>query len=148
MIRQRAVGLSRRLVLGAISVLAAIGVALPVAAATQESSEHTLGVTYTSELGEFLTDSRGMSLYLYTKDQPGVSNCYGSCANIWPPLLVARGEPSAPPALPGKLGLTTRTDGAKQVTYNGIPLYYWVGDMKAGDTNGQGVDDEWFVVKP
>lgn len=148
MIRQCAVGLSRRLVLGAISVLAAIGAALPAAAATQESSQHTLGVTYTSELGEFLTDSRGMSLYLYTKDQPGVSNCYGSCANIWPPLLVVRGEPSAPPALPGKLGLTTRTDGAKQVTYNGIPLYYWVGDKKAGDTNGQGVDDEWFVVKP
>src|SRR3990172_12001693 len=83
-----------------------------------------------AQLGTFLTDPKGMTLYMYTKDQPNVSNCYDQCAQNWPPLLVTTGSPVAAAGLAGMLGLTTRKDGSKQVTYNGVPLYYWVKDTK------------------
>jgi predicted lipoprotein with Yx(FWY)xxD motif len=99
-------------------------------------------------LGPLLTDAKGMTLYRYTKDQANVSNCYDQCAQNWPPLLSTSGQPILPAGLTGQLGTTTRTDGAKQVTYNGMPLYYWAKDTKPGDTTGQNVGSVWFVVQP
>ncbi len=94
-----------------------------------------------------LVDGRGMSLYLYALDQTGVSNCYEACAVAWPPLLS-----DAPTALPDTmaidLGTTIRADGTAQVTYKGVPLYYWIADQKPGDVTGQNVDGVWFVVAP
>jgi predicted lipoprotein with Yx(FWY)xxD motif len=58
------------------------------------------------------------------------------------------GTPTAPDGVTGKLGTTTRTDGSLQVTYNDQPLYFFVGDTKAGDTTGQGVGNVWYVVNP
>lgn len=106
----------------------------------------TVKVTKDSKLGEILTDVKGMTLYRYTKDTGSTSNCYNACATNWPPLLVSSGEPVAPDGLAGKLGTTTRKDGSKQVTYNGVPLYYFAADKKPGDTTGQNVGKVWFVV--
>jgi len=98
--------------------------------------------------GTILTDDAGMTLYLFTSDSPGVSTCFEGCLTVWPPLLTD-GEPVAQGAADtALLGTLTRDDGTLQVTYGGWPLYFYAADMAAGDTNGQGVSDVWFVVAP
>ena len=108
----------------------------PVAKATSDAA-----------LGDFLSDADGNTLYIFTPDEPGVSNCSGQCADFWPPLLVgANGTPAAGPDVPGALGVTIRDDGTRQVTYRGRPLYFFANDSAPGDTNGQGVSDIWWVA--
>jgi len=132
-----------------IAVLVPLLLAACAAPAAQPAAPQPTVTTATdAKLGTILTDNKGMTLYLYTKDEPNVSNCYDQCAQNWPPLLVTTGSPVAAAGLAGMLGLTTRKDGSKQVTYNGVPLYYWVKDTKPGETTGQGVGNVWFVVPP
>jgi predicted lipoprotein with Yx(FWY)xxD motif len=107
----------------------------------------SVNVRASGDLGNIIVDAKGMTLYMYTKDDPGVSNCYDACATAWPPLLTTA-DPSGPDAVLGGLGTTPRTDGGVQVTYNGMPLYYWAKDQKPGDTTGQNVGGVWFVVNP
>ena len=98
------------------------------------------------KLGQFMVDSKGMTLYLYTKDSKNTSTCYDKCATAWPALLTS-GAPAGGAGVDASLlGTTTRTDGKMQVTYNGWPLYYWFKDQKAGDTTGQLVGGVWLVV--
>jgi len=115
--------------------------------AGSDSEATTLLVANDAKLGSILTDSKGMTLYVYTKDTPGTSNCYDQCAVNWPPLIVTD-PPTAPDGVTGKLGTTTRKDGKLQVTYNDKPLYLFIGDTKAGDTTGQNVGNVWFIVNP
>jgi predicted lipoprotein with Yx(FWY)xxD motif len=107
-----------------------------------------VNVGQNATLGSFLVDSKGMTLYLYTLDSPGTSNCYGNCAVNWPPLLTAGAPVAGTGVTASLLGTTTRTDGTTQVTYNGWPLYYYVTDKAAGDTNGENVQGVWFVITP
>jgi predicted lipoprotein with Yx(FWY)xxD motif len=119
---------------------------VPLAAAQGPA---TVQVAEHPALGKILTDGQGMTLYLFTKDAANVSNCYDQCAVTWPPLLVAAGaQPTAAEGVPGQLGVIERTDGSRQVTYNGQPLYFFIKDSKFGDTTGQGVGGVWFVVNP
>jgi LPXTG-motif cell wall-anchored protein len=101
-------------------------------------------------LGSILTDSDGRTLYRFTKDTVNLSSaCYGGCAASWPPLLIADGNPVAGEGVNGNmLGVLTRTDGTRQVMYNGMPLYYYNKDVNAGDTNGQLVGNVWYIVHP
>jgi predicted lipoprotein with Yx(FWY)xxD motif len=102
-----------------------------------------------SDLGQFLVGANGMTLYLYTKDTMDVSNCYDQCAQNWPPLLVKEGEtPTLQPGLDGKLDVIDRTDGTKQVAFDGMPLYFWAKDQNVGDATGQNVGSVWFVIQP
>jgi predicted lipoprotein with Yx(FWY)xxD motif len=98
--------------------------------------------------GSMLVDDAGRTLYRYTPDQPNSSTCYGGCAIAWPPLLVDGVPAAADPALAAGLGIAIRDDGAKQLTYQGSPLYYYVGDAQPGDATGQGDDGVWFVIDP
>lgn len=114
------------------------------------ASGTTLALTTESgSQGIWLTNSSGRALYVYTKDKGTTSVCYGECATAWPPLLA-----TGPVTITGKftvphdLGTTTRTDGSKQVTYGGHPLYYFAGDSAAGQTKGQGLGGVWFLVGP
>lgn len=108
----------------------------------------TVMVASNEQLGSFLVDAKGMTLYIFLNDTPNTSNCYDACAQNWPPLL-AEGTPVAGEGVDASLlGTTQRKDGTTQVTYNGWPLYYFVRDEKPGDTNGQGVRDVWFVISP
>lgn len=120
---------------------------LASASVANAQSKTTVVVHPAGSLGSILTDPAGRSLYLFTKDAPGTSNCYDECATNWPPLLT-QDEPTLPPSTPGVVGQTPRTDGTSQVTYNGMPLYYWFKDTKPGDTTGQNVGGVWFVVNP
>jgi|AMFO01.1.fsa_nt_gi Uncharacterized protein conserved in bacteria len=109
----------------------------------------TVQVAQHPTFGKILVDADGMTLYVFAKDQPGVSNCYDQCAKNWPPLTVAAGEtPTAGPGVSGTLGVIKRKDGRSQVTYNGMPLYRFFKDQKPGDANGQGIKGVWFVVNP
>jgi len=105
----------------------------------------------TTRLGKVLVDSRGRTLYLFTKDSGTKSTCSGACATAWPPLR-ATGKPTDSGEAKGSLvGTTTRSDGKPQVTYNGHPLYRFVKDTKSGDTNGEGLTafgGSWFAVSP
>lgn len=109
----------------------------------------TVKVTTTS-LGAALTDDKGMTLYKFDPDDktPGISTCYEvrDCAKHWPPLLTLGAPKAGTGADDGKLGTTTRKDGAIQVTYNKLPLYYFFQDKAPGDVNGQGVGTVWWLV--
>ncbi|MDP9481798.1 MAG: hypothetical protein M3P84_01080 [Chloroflexota bacterium] len=104
----------------------------------------------TGTVGTFLTGEGDMTLYIFKKDTtPGKSSCNGDCATNWPPLVVAAGATAkAGAGVTGTLATIKRDDGTDQVTYNGVPLYYFAADAKAGDTTGQGVGDVWFIANP
>jgi predicted lipoprotein with Yx(FWY)xxD motif len=84
-----------------------------------------------------LTNARGYTLYLFVPDPPGKSTCYGTCAAYWPPVT---GTPTAGTGVTGKLGTIRRSDGGNQVTYNGHPLYTYVGDSAPGQANGNNIN--------
>lgn len=124
------------------------------AAATPKTSSGgsaTIGVSDNSSLGKILVDSKGRTVYLFQKDTGSMSTCSGACATNWPPVTTT-GKPSAGTGVSASmLGTTTRSDGSKQVTYNGHPLYLYTGDQSAGDTNGQGLNffgANWYVLSP
>ncbi|VXC40954.1 COG4315 family predicted lipoprotein [Arthrobacter sp. 8AJ] len=105
--------------------------------------------TGSSPEGSIVVDAKGMSLYFFTKDtkDSGSSACTGSCLVQWPPLTTTSGAPTAE-GVTGKLGTITTPDGKKQVTLNGMPLYYFAKDTKPGDVLGQGVGGVWYLSDP
>lgn len=76
--------------------------------------------------------SNSHTVYTFDSDSPGVSRCTGGCATTWPPLTIASGTPSGGPGVTGQLGTITRSDGSLQVTYMGMPLYFFHSDAKLG----------------
>lgn len=130
-------------------MIAAFALILPLAVqGVSAQDEAFLAVAQDEGLGAILTDAEGMTLYLFTNDTTaGESACYDQCAENWPPLEPAEGM-ALPAGVPGELGTIERTDGSQQVTYNDIPLYYYVADQAAGDVNGEDVGGVWFVVYP
>ncbi|CAN5132218.1 lipoprotein [soil metagenome] len=119
----------------------------PTDAGTDTAAAATVEVADTS-LGSVLADADGRTLYVFDNDTDGESSCYDDCATNWPPL-VTQGDPAAGEGADGGLlGTTERTDGTTQVTYGGLPLYYFAADQAAGDVNGQAVGEVWWVVSP
>jgi predicted lipoprotein with Yx(FWY)xxD motif len=108
----------------------------------------TLAVTQTEKLGQFLVDGSGRTLYMFKKDTKDTTNCYDKCEQAWPPLLTLDKPMLNVGGDASLIGTTQRKDGTLQVTYNGMPLYYFFKDTAPGDTNGQKVGDVWFVVTP
>lgn len=109
------------------------------------SSSAGITMTETSPTkGKYLTDTKGMALYTFDKDKPGVSNCNGACVSIWPPFKVSDKSTSTPAGF----SVFTRDDGSAQYAYKDMPLYYYAKDTKAGDTLGDGVNGTWHLAKP
>jgi predicted lipoprotein with Yx(FWY)xxD motif len=100
-----------------------------------------------SSLGKILVDDQGMTIYIFSTDSQNKSSCTGDCLANWPPV-VADTTPEAGGDVTATLGTFMRDDGTSQLTVNGFPAYYFAGDSKAGDTNGQGLFDKWFVFDP
>ena len=159
--------------LTAAAAMLAVGGASQVALA---DGTH-VNVRQSSEYGSYLTDSQGMTLYAFTADRQGVSdchsncaddtalpvstdgagrkpisNCYGGCANVWQPATASDGIAMAgEQADPKLLGTSKRSDGTEQLTYNGMPLYRFAKDQSAGDVSGQDIaayGGEWYIVAP
>jgi len=121
--------------------------ALLIVPAVAFADHHAIKLEKKDGVGAYLTDAAGKTLYWFKKDTPGQSACSGPCVDKWP--LYYR-EAVAPPAGLAAADFATinRADGKPQTTFRGYPLYYWVNDAKAGDTNGQGFNNVWFVIDP
>jgi predicted lipoprotein with Yx(FWY)xxD motif len=105
-----------------------------------------------SSYGAILFDGRGRALYAFTRDRRGGSSrCYGACARAWP-VYFASGRLVAGKSVKRSLiGTIRRRDGRRQITYNGRPLYYYVGDTRAGQVTCQNVAEyggTWLVMRP
>jgi predicted lipoprotein with Yx(FWY)xxD motif len=107
--------------------------------------------TASGSSGTYLTDASGRALYLWVADSQGKSSCSGACAKAWPPLTTKRAPTGSDGVKSAALGTITRSDGSRQVTYDGHPLYYFVGDTGPGTTSGQGSNNfgaKWWLVAP
>ncbi|MFC6093164.1 hypothetical protein [Saccharothrix lopnurensis] len=105
--------------------------------------------TESKQVGWFVADAGGFALYRFDKDtaKPSKSTCDAACLEQWPPVLV--GEHTMTSGVdPTLVGSVARTDGRRQVTLAGWPLYRYAGDKKAGDLTGQGRNGTWFAVTP
>ncbi len=129
----------------AVAALVLLGVAVagassaaPAATSTGTSTGTATGLkTTTIDGATVLTNAKGFTLYSFAPDTPTVSKCYGSCAAYWPPVT---GTVPASPGLPGTVATISRTGGARQLTYNGHPLYTYIGDSAPGQANGNNLN--------
>lgn len=96
-----------------------------------------------NDLGDLFIDENELTLYIFEQDENGVSNCLNSCATIWPPLLASNQSVESK-----DFTTTTRENGDKQWSFKGYPLYLYSGDSNPGETNGQGLQNHWFVAQP
>lgn len=121
---------------------------LPTTQQTQAASAGTIG-TANSTLGTVITGAGGMTLYYFTKDavDSDTSACTGTCADTWPAFSADTLQVSAPLSK-ADFGIYTQADGKKQVRTNGLRLYYYKGDSKPGDVNGENVNKLWFAATP
>jgi predicted lipoprotein with Yx(FWY)xxD motif len=118
--------------------------ATPAAAATVP----TIMVATDAKLGQILVDGKGMTLYGFTKDGPDQSNCTGDCLTKWP-LLLTSATPNIGSGVDASLvGVATLASGEKVVTYNHMPLYYFIKDTQPGQTSGEDVGSVWYVISP
>ncbi|MCO8271021.1 hypothetical protein M1L60_10490 [Actinoplanes sp. TRM 88003] len=123
----------------------------PPKSRTAGSKTVELNTTENEQIGTYVTDGAGRTLYRFDNDtnKPPKTNCKGDCATAWPPLLVRSPGKIFPDGIdPQIVGFVERGDGTCQVTINGWPVYYFVADAKAGDLNGQGLNGKWFAIKP
>jgi predicted lipoprotein with Yx(FWY)xxD motif len=109
------------------------------AAAPATSAAASSGALKTTKIGgvAVLTNAKGFTLYSFVPDTSTKSNCNGSCATYWPPV---KGPATAGTGVTGKLATITRSDGSIQATYNGHPLYTYVGDKAPGQAKGNGLN--------
>ena len=131
------------------ALVACVGLAAAAPAAAQAPGP-TVTVK-TSRFGRILFDGRGYVLYAFTRDTAGRSKCSGACARAWPPYIVKSRPRAAAGVAAARLATTRRANGSLQVTYAGRPLYYYVGDRKAGQILCQNVTEfggVWLVVGP
>ena len=120
------------------SVLALALLVVAVTGASGPSASASAGLRTTTIGGvRVLTNARGFTLYWFAPDSSTASKCYGSCATYWPPV---KGAAKAAPGVSGRLGTIKRTDGSVQATYNGHPLYTYVGDSAPGQAHGNNLN--------
>jgi len=139
---------------GALTIMfagtAMLGTALIPTPVSAASSPTTIKVTQNKSWGPTLSLKNGDTLYRLSTDSKNKSVCTGACAKVWPPVLLAKGQTSAVGVGVSGLGSIARVGGAKQVTLDGIPLYRFVGDTKAGQVSGNITDTwgKWFSINP
>jgi predicted lipoprotein with Yx(FWY)xxD motif len=115
------------------------------------SNKVELNATENAQIGTYVADGAGRTLYRFDNDKanPPKSNCNGSCATAWPPLLIKSPGKIYPKGIdPKSIGYVERANGTCQVTIDGWPVYYFISDSEPGDINGQGVNGKWFAIAP
>ncbi len=140
------------MVIGAVGAVSVLALALFSVAIADAGGSHAAAATTvtlkTARIGgvTVLTNARGFTLYLFAPDTPMTSKCTGLCTAYWPPVT---GNPRAGPGVTGRLGTITRPDGSVQATYDGHPLYTYIGDSGPGQEQGNDLDLNgglWYVV--
>ncbi len=142
------------LVVGAVSAvsvaaLALLGVAVVSAGGSPVAAADVGATLKTAKIGgvNVLTNANGLTLYWFAPDTSTSSKCFGSCATYWPPVS---GSPTAGPGVTGKLGTIKRSGGGLQATYDGHPLYTYIGDSTPGQANGNKLDLNggfWYDIR-
>ena len=142
------------LVVGAVSAvsvasLALLGVAVVRADGSPLAAADVGATLKTARIGsvDVLTNADGLTLYWFAPDTSTSSKCFGSCATYWPPVS---GSAAAGPGVTGKLGTIKRPGGGLQATYNGHPLYTYIGDSAPGQANGNDLDLNggfWYDIR-
>jgi predicted lipoprotein with Yx(FWY)xxD motif len=140
--------------------LAAAIVAITSACSSSGGADHSGAVpsatgkaisAQSTSLGTVLVDGHGRTVYVFANDKTNKSTCNGACAGDWPPVAAPSPLPASGSGVSGAIGATTRSDGKRQLTVAGHPLYIFSGDSAAGQTNGQGLTLNgglWTVVSP
>jgi predicted lipoprotein with Yx(FWY)xxD motif len=133
---------------GSAHASAPVSQSTPSASAPATTGVANMSTATVGNFGKIVVDGTGRTLYVYDLDtaKPSKSNCNGSCATAWPPLLAGTGTPHVSGVSASLVGTVTRSDGTKQVTLAGSPLYYFANDAKAGDASGQAVGGIWWVI--
>jgi predicted lipoprotein with Yx(FWY)xxD motif len=108
----------------------------------------TIGTATDASGADYLVGPDGFALYTNDNDSATSSSCTGGCAANWPALAVDPGATIDAPGVTGTFTTLSRTDGSTQLVYNGSPLYNFVGDSAAGDTNGDGIGGVWHLARP
>jgi predicted lipoprotein with Yx(FWY)xxD motif len=133
-----------------VAMIAAIGAGTAMATSATRSSAPAVKAVDSAKFGTVLVGSNGRTLYRYTLDSKGVNRCTSNatCSKYWPRLLVkATAKPTAGAGVKAALlGTIKASNGMRQVTYAGFPLYTFSGDSKAGQVNGEGFEKQWYVV--
>lgn len=136
---------------GKVATTASLSLILLLAATTAALAEQEKLVTHSSSsYGTYLSDQDGHSVYMFTADSKKMSSCQDACASAWPPVMTS-GAPLAGSGIKKNLLGTIPRNGSMQVTYAGMPLYYFAGDNAVGATAGQGIDHfggKWYLVAP
>ncbi len=144
--------MSRHLVAMAVALLgvATLAGTLVLPGVAGAATKTTVTTKHNKTWGTILTLGSGVTVYRLTLDPKNKSVCTGTCAKIWPPVVLAPGQKSAVGNGVSGLGSIKRSDGTLQVTYKGVPLYRFVGDHKAGQATGNIKDSfgQWWVVNP
>jgi predicted lipoprotein with Yx(FWY)xxD motif len=137
-------------VAAALGASALAGTLVLPGAAGAATTPTTVTTTHSKTWGTILTTGNGTTVYRLTTDPKNKSVCSGTCAKIWPPVLLAAGQKTPVGHNVSGLGTITRSNGTHQVTYKGVPLYKFVGDHKAGQATGNVKDTwgRWWVVNP
>jgi predicted lipoprotein with Yx(FWY)xxD motif len=148
--RVRRLALLTALASATTAVLITPAVARPGTLA-HRTAHHTKVETRSGKLGVHLTNAHGRTLYMFAADTRHRSHCRGTCATYWPPLITGGAPIAGGAAKAAKLSTIQRRDGSRQVTYAGHPLYLYLGDTKAGQTDGQGslaFGARWWMLAP
>jgi predicted lipoprotein with Yx(FWY)xxD motif len=123
----------------------------PVSAPSTTTGSTALVHTGSTPAGTVLVDAGGRTIYVFAADSPGHSTCSGSCLTYWPPVPAPATIPSSIPGVTATLGMLKRSDGTRQLTVNGWPVYTYSGDTGPGSSAGQGVNGSgglWWVLGP
>jgi predicted lipoprotein with Yx(FWY)xxD motif len=118
---------------------------------TQSSAPGAVVNTADTGIGTIVVAGNGRTIYEFANDGDATSTCTGSCAVDWPPVVAPDGLPSSIPLVTGELGSIARDDGTRQLTIESHPVYTFIGDTKAGQTNGHGIQLDgglWTAVDP
>lgn len=136
---------------GTLILAALAGAFAGLGSVAQAAEQEKLRVSEKQPFGKYLTSDEGRAVYIFTADSKGASACYDACAQAWPPVTTSDKPGAEAGVNAAMLGIIKRKDAATQVTYNGMPLYYFVKDQKPGSTMGQDIDHfggEWYLVSP
>jgi predicted lipoprotein with Yx(FWY)xxD motif len=146
-----AVALGAGLLTAACSSSGSSSSSAPASSAAAAAGSGLVITTKSGSAGAFLTDGSGRAVYLWMKDGKDSSACDGACAGAWPPVTATGAVSASGGVTMADLSTITRSGGAKQVVYDGHPLYYFSGDSGPGQVSGQGSDAfgaKWWLVDP
>lgn len=117
---------------------------------TDADVTHSLTGTKVARMGEVVENDKGFVFYRFDEDSnnPAKTTCQGDCNKVWKPALTIDGKPTLKGVDAKVVGTVTRSDGTKQLTIKGWPIYTYIGDKKAGTWKGQNVNGKWFVIRP